>query len=274
MAKRGYISPDGKARKTAKIYLGDANGLARRITKAYLGDKNGVAREWFSSSVPISTLPVGTTVYLPYVYGGKQYSEPFLIIHQGLPDSTLYDSSCDGTWLVYTRNCLRTESENYWDSSSEEEDYNNDYENSDVHAALTYSYWDIYCQSIVKKISKQVKIPYRPGYVYGNTNVNSGANGLSAQMFLLSAIEVGYDGSDVPIDGATLDYFKDVSDAERAIGVQGFLRTPVVKSISSAYFVTSGGTFGYTTTENDMGYRPAFILPSDTLVDDELNIIA
>lgn len=44
MAKNGYVSVDGKARKIGKYFVGDENGVARKVTKAYIGDENGKAR--------------------------------------------------------------------------------------------------------------------------------------------------------------------------------------------------------------------------------------
>ena len=43
----------------------------------------------------ISTLAVGSSVYLNV--GGVR--KEFLVVHQGKP-SSLYDSSCNGTWLL------------------------------------------------------------------------------------------------------------------------------------------------------------------------------
>lgn len=227
-----------------------------------------------SFGTPISTLPVGTTVYLPYTYYGSRRVEPFLIIHQGLPNATSYDASCNGTWLVYKSDCLRSGGDNYWDSSSDDEDYDNDYEHSDVHGAFAYESWDIRAQSEVNKICKQVKIPYRPGKGTSKT-VRSGANGLSTKLFLLSYTEVGFSGSSyAPIEGVALDFFKGITNSNRLIGVQGFLRTPYCSHSATAFLVNSSGAASNTTTENQQIYRPAFIVPSDLSVDEDFNVMA
>lgn len=226
-----------------------------------------------SFGTPISTLPVGTTVYLPYTYYGSRRVEPFLIIHQGLPNDTSYDASCNGTWLVYKSDCIDSVGDEYWDSSSDDEDYDNDYEYSDVHSALTYGWWNIRAKSEVNKICKQVKIPYRPGKGMSKT-VKSGVNGLSTKLFLLSYTEVGFSGSSyAPIEGVALDFFKGVTNSNRLIGVQGFLRTPYCNYSDTAFLVNSSGASSYTTTENQQIYRPAFIVPSDMMVDGDNNII-
>ena len=53
---------NGAARKVKKMYVG-VNGVARKVKKGYVG-VNGVARQFFDGGVPISTLPVGSTVKL------------------------------------------------------------------------------------------------------------------------------------------------------------------------------------------------------------------
>ena len=45
---------------------------------------------------PISELSVGSSVY------AKESGTPaeFIVVHHGNPDSSIYDASCDGTWLL------------------------------------------------------------------------------------------------------------------------------------------------------------------------------
>ena len=144
-------------------------------------------------STKLSALSVGSSVYLN-VNGTKT---EFLVVNQGLP-SSLYDSSCNGTWLlmkqIYT---TRT-----WDSS------NNDYENSDIHSYLNGTFLGL-LDSDIQAAVKQVKIPYRKGTGSGGSTV-SGSSGLSTKIFLLSGYELGWTTSNssyFPVDGAKLSYF-------------------------------------------------------------------
>lgn len=151
---------------------------------------------------PISTgtsagdIDVGATVKI----NENGQAVDYLVVHQGLP-SDIYDSSCDGTW------CLRKDiaEKRMWGSGS-----SNVLETSDIHAYLNGDWMNRYGPDVTEAI-KQVKIPYRQGGGPGGTD-QSGANGLSCKVFLLSGYEVGWTTSDdpnIPVDGAKLDYFID-----------------------------------------------------------------
>ena len=95
----------------------------------------------------------------------------FIVVHQGKP-SSLYDESCNGTWLL-----MKDLYENrQWHSSNV-----NDYANSTIHIYLNSTFLNLFDANIRSQI-KQVKIPYRPGPGYDKT-VNNGANGLSTKIF-------------------------------------------------------------------------------------------
>lgn len=211
----------------------------------------------------IGDLAVGSSVYVKYM--GTPYE--FLVVHQGLPDATLYDSSCDGTWLVM-KNIF---SKMAWDST------NNDYENSDIKSSLDsmYIYFDI-SSSI-----KQVKLPYQKGTSPGGS-VSSGANGLSSRMFLLSAKEVGHTASTSPADGVCLDYFaglSSVAEPKRIAYYSGsadywWLRSASTYGKRYSWMVNKEGEVAMTDIGNSMGVRPAMILPSDAKIDENFNVIA
>lgn len=119
----------------------------------------------------------------------------FVVLHQGKP-SPIYDDSFNGGTI------MRFESipENYqWTTTG-----TNDYAASGVQAHIQeyVQYFDPGIQSSIKT----VKIPYRPG-AGSSATVNSGANGLECQMYLLSVTELGITQGDVPVDGAKLDYY-------------------------------------------------------------------
>ena len=217
---------------------------------------------------PLGNLAVGTVVKAP-INGN---TTEFIVVHQGRP-SSMYDSSCNGTWLllknIYT--------ERTWDSS------NNDYKNSDIHSYLNGTFLNLFDDSI-KNTIKQVKIPYQNGTGSGGS-VASGANGLSCKIFLLSGYEVGFSTSDnsyFPRDGAKLSYFSsgtgNAANNKCIANYNGsatiwWLRSPITNDTDSVWYVNSDGDCNYWYYFNTFGVRPALVLPSDILVDDELNIL-
>lgn len=215
----------------------------------------------------ISTLAVGSSVYLNV--GGVK--KEFLVVHQGLP-SSLYDASCDGTWLL-----MKDIYENrQWNSSD-----SNVYETSTVNTYLNGPFLGLF-DSNIQGIIKQVKIPYRKGG--GSGTDQSGANGLSCKVFLLSGSEVGWTSSDsqyFPQDGAKLSYFgaSAVGNSKRIANYGGSaaswgLRSPSTYSRDSyMWFVFSDGGYSAAGPSASVGIRPALILPSTTQVDDSGNVV-
>ena len=218
----------------------------------------------------ISTLAVGSSVYLNV--GGVR--KEFLVVHQGKP-SSLYDESCNGTWLL-----MKDIYENrQWNSSNF-----NVYETSTVNTYLNGPFLSLF-DSNIQGIIKQVKIPYRKNGGSGGTD-QSGANGLSAKIFLLSGYEVGFTTSDFPyfpIDGAKLSYFESGTGAsaknKRIAYLNGsaalwWLRSPdtsVTDEVLGVY--SDGDPYNRRRASLSLGIRPALILPSTTLVDDSGNVV-
>lgn len=217
----------------------------------------------------ISTLAVGASVYLNV--GGVRTE--FLVVHQGLP-SSMYDSSCAGTWLL-----MKDIYENrQWDSS----DYNA-YETSTVNTYLNGPFFSRF-DSNIQGIIKQVKIPYRKGGGAGGPD-QSGANGLPAKIFLLSAYEVGFMNhysSDYPVEGAKLDYFESGNGTsatnKRIANLNGstadwWLRSPRIEYKDYVLRIYSDGQLGNGVVSYPYGIRPALVLPFTTLVDDSGNVV-
>ena len=218
----------------------------------------------------ISSLAVGSSVYLNV--GGVK--KEFLVVHQGLP-SSLYDASCDGTWLLM-KDCYENRQ---WNSSE-----SNVYETSTVNTYLNGPFLSLF-DSNIQGIIKQVKIPYRKNGGSGGTD-QSGANGLSAKIFLLSGYEVGFTTSDFPyfpIDGAKLSYFESGTGAsaknKRIAYLNGsaalwWLRSPdtsVTDEVLGVY--SDGDPYNRRRASLSLGIHPALILPSTTLVDDSGNVV-
>ena len=196
----GYISAAGPARKIKGIYVG-VNGVAHTVQKAYVGDAGGKARLWYQRGKPLSNYAVGSSVYFKV----NNVRTEWLVVQQGNPNTSKYDSSCDGTWLLL-KGLYATQP---WDGAG------NSYGAASIAASyLETTFYNLIESGIRGKI-KQVRIPYWNGK--GNAgSLSVLAAGLSAKVFLLSGYEVGWTTSDnsyLPQDGAKLAYFG--SDANR-----------------------------------------------------------
>lgn len=124
----------------------------------------------------------------------------YLVVQQGKP-SSIYDDSCNGTWLL-RQDCI--ENRVWYDFGSDWPE--NTLETSDIQPWLNSTMLSKY-DSKTQSWIKQVKIPYHKGGGEDGSD-QTGANGLSCKVFLLSAIEVGSMlSSTVPNDGWRLNYF-------------------------------------------------------------------
>lgn len=214
--------------------------------------------------VTLSSKAIGSTIKLKVNGSAKD----FIVVHQGKP-SSVYDDSCNGTWLL-----MKDIYENrQWHSSN-----TNDYANSTIHSYLNSTFLNLF-ESNIKNAIKQVKLPYRKGSGT-STTVTSGSNGLSAKIFLLSATETSFSFSSMPSgEGAELAYFKgcadNSSDSKRVAYLNGsatswWLRSPGCSNYSfSALYVFSNGDWRYNYCSSSVGIRPALILPSTLLVSDD-----
>ena len=217
------------------------------------------------ASVALSSKAVGSIVKIK-VNGTLR---DFIVVQQGKP-SSIYDESCNGTWLLM-KDLYESRQ---WHSSNV-----NDYANSTIHSYLNSTFLNLIDANIRAQI-RQAKIPYRPGSGT-STSINSGANGLSAKIFLLSNIEVGGDPSwsYFPKDGAKLAYFElgtgTSANNKRLAYLNGsaalwWLRSPLTFNSRDAWFVYSGGNSDRTNgCSGAYGIRPALILPSTLLVSDD-----
>ena len=217
------------------------------------------------ANVKLGTKAVGSVLKLNLNGSPKN----FIVVHQGKP-SSLYDDSCDGTWVLMQD----IHSTRQWDGS------NNDYKNSDIHSWLNGTFLNLFDANIRDAI-KQVKIPYHNG-TGSSGSVASGANGLSCKIFLLSGYELGWTKSDnsyFPQDGAKLDYFTagtgSAANNKRIAKYNGsatywWTRSPRTLNSDRVWLVGSDGDYydrwDYYYAD---GVRPAFVLPSTLSVSDD-----
>lgn len=208
----------------------------------------------------MSDLEIGSSIKLNL--NGTPWD--WLVVHQGLP-SSLYDESCDGTWLLLKNIYEKRQ----WHSSDV-----NKLESSTIHSYLNGDFLNLF-DGKVKGAIKQVKIPYRKGGGSGGTD-QSGANGLLTKSFLLSWDEVGFTTSDIQNFSqadAKLDYFTASSggNSTRIANFNGsaddwWLRSQSTGGTKYVFGVYSDGDYFSERASASNGIRPAIILPSDMLV--------
>ena len=202
------------------------------------------------ANVKLSTKAVGSIVKIKVNGAAKD----FIIVHQGLPGSN-YDASCNGVWVVmkdiYTTSTFGN---------------SNSYKDSSIHSYLNSTFYNL-IDSNIRAAIKQVKIPYT------NSGVQSGANGLSTKVFLLSGTEVGFSGvSYMNTEGAKLAYFDSASKRVAYNGssaAEWWLRSPYTYSGSRVWSVKTDGSNDYWVYYYAYGVRPAFVLPSELVVSDD-----
>ena len=206
----------------------------------------------------LGNLDVGTEIIL------NENGTPinYLIVNQGIPEnSSLYDASCDGTWLLRKDIAEKRQ----WHSS-----HSNSYKASTIHTYLNGTFLNLF-DADIREVIKQVKIPYVNGT--GNSAVASGSSGLSCKIFLLSGREVGFSTSDsqyFPNDGAKLSYFESGVGSsalnKRIAKLSGlatvwWLRSPLTLNALNAWYVYSNGSYGNDFCNRSYGIRPALVLP-------------
>ena len=217
------------------------------------------------ANVLLSTKAVGSTVKLKVDGSLKE----FIVVHQGKP-SSMYDESCNGTWLLM-KDCYVSRA---WHSSNI-----NKYESSDIHSYLNNTFINLF-DSNIRDAIKQVKLPYRKNGGSGGQD-QSGANGLLCKIFLLSGYEVGWTTSDngyFPVDGAKLSYFESgtgtSANNKRIANLNGsaaywWLRSPGTVNTGRVWLVYAVGGCDDVGASSSYGIRPALVLPSTLLVSDD-----
>ena len=214
------------------------------------------------ANVKLGTKSVGSIVKIK-VNGA---SKDFIVVQQGNPNTSTYDSSCAGTWLlmkdIYTTSTFGN---------------SNSYKDSSIHTYLNSTFYNL-IDSDIRNAIKQVKIPYQNGTGSGGS-LATGSNGLSTKVFLLSGYEVGWTTSDngyFPKDGVRLAYFGNSSGGNsKRVAYNGssaaiwWLRSPNTYNYVNVWNVNADGSINLSWYSNSYGVRPAFILPSTLVVSDD-----
>ena len=206
------------------------------------------------ANVKLGTKAVGSIVKIK-VNGA---SKDFIVVQQGNPNTSTYDSSCNGTWLlmkdIYTTSTFGS---------------NNSYKDSSIHTYLNGTFYNL-IDSNIRAAIKQVKIPYQNGTGSGGS-LPPGSNGLSTKVFLLSGYEAGWTTSDngyFPKDGVRLAYFGNSSSGNsKRIAYNGssaavwWLRSPYTNGGNGVWHVDTDGSGGSYWCGDSYGVRPALFFP-------------
>lgn len=220
------------------------------------------------ATVALSSYSVGDSVYLKESNGNVEY----IVVHKGIPSTSLYDSSCNGVWLL--RKAIYNSQA--WNSNNV-----NNYANSTIHTWLNGTFLGRF-SSAVQGLIKDVKIPYCYSSSTAATYTNmTGPNGVSTKVFLLASQEVG---SATSGDGSKLDYFLSGTTAGtdaanlRIANYNGsaynwYLRSAYAGNASyygkSVRLVGPEGTARYSyEAKGSYGIRPAVIVPASAVVTD------
>ena len=242
-----------EAIRTPGIWGGNLGLALQKLAGAVLYNRTQQAK-YAEVTVDLSAVSVGEEVNLPY----NGIMVPHIVGHIGNPDSSLYDASCDGVWLL--RKDIAGNGQ--WNNSGV-----NTLSGSAIMSTIA-GYMADY-ENVVKAAIKTVKIPYCIGG--GNSAVNSGANGLECNLFPLSGVEVGFisdeDNPYQPNDGAKLDYFiegesADANQRRKESSGVFTLRSPFTNGSSNVWVVDVDGGSNLGGASASYGLRYAFIMPT------------
>lgn len=188
----------------------------------------------------------------------------YIVVNQGIPEnSSLYDASCDGTWLL-RKNIY---SQAVWDAGN-----SSTLPGADIFTTML-NMLSLYDSDIQGAIL-QVKIPYCIGG--GSSTIRSGANGLSCRIFPLGGYEVGFSKSVntyFPVDGAKLSYFESGTGASalnkrianyNSSATHWWLRSQNTFRDSRSWSVDSNGNYNGDDCTDLYGIRPCFIMDGAT----------
>lgn len=195
-------------------------------------------------------------------------SRTFLIVQQGNPDPDLYDASCDGTWLLLD-DLYTTRS---WGSSG-------NYPATALHSWLNETFLAS-LDTTVQSIIQTATLPY---WDRSAGAFKTGANGFQAKVFLLSGSEIGWEAAKLDEQdlGVALAYFEGSGSASAPIRVAylgssakpWWTRDPDAAASNKSWYVMDNGNGTVASGSNSYGIRPAIILPSGTLIDEDGTLV-
>lgn len=226
-----------------------------------------VGMEAPSAGILASDIAVGSTVKL--MENGSAVD--FIVVHQRIPSTTAYHTSCNGTWIM--RKDLYTTLK--WGDSYSEVNY----PQSNIPAYLDGTYYNLFDAN-----AKAAILPITLCYDYDG--YGSSGNDLAAKVFIPSANELGvYQGNvtnGVGSAGEIFDYFKpavqylDVAISKAVAKLNGTATVWFTRTLADSYRCvvgTDGKVSAIATWATTHGIRPTMILSSNAIFDEETMIL-
>lgn len=175
----------------------------------------------------------------------------FRVVQVGNPDPSIYDTSCDGIWVMAVDRSI-----NMVFGS------NNDYKSSNVHTWCNGDFINGFEPEMREKI-KTVKIPYWDG-TGTEGSLKNGAEGLSTKGFILSLEEFNHTLDGVRSIGDALSAF--TVDVPQTLSTYFVCRNPSASNNTQVASLHTGNQTPqiiYSATQT-LAITPCFILPLDT----------
>lgn len=193
-----------------------------------------------------------------------QFLRNWVVVHQGNPNTNIYNNSCNGTWLVGTIGPDIVSGA--WNGTQI-----NTLPDSAIMNKLE-EYFTTKLDSSIQAATHNVKIPYASGNNTAIANILD--NGLSCHLFPLSGHEVvsNLSTQSVVAEGSILDYYSANSPVmffETGYQSQNYwLRSPLNNNNMTSYYVNNSGLLNTATvTTTGYIYIPAMVI-SGLLNDD------
>lgn len=251
------IGSVSKATESGYVNIG---GVWKPIVEAY-DNIGGVWKSaWETGGTRIGDLAVGSSVWFA-AYDGEL--QEWIVVHQGNPDTSKYDSAANGTWLLskVIFNDVGSSSGVAWGDTAV-----GGYASSGVYQYMAVSFHNTVPQNILSKI-------YSISPPCGGT--------AESKFFPLSSKELGGTGTNYGLssDGTTLSYFIGADDTKRQAKIykstsyQEYFTRSTNETKGTVVCVAAAGTFYARSLPRTTRNRPACVMDSNTLVDGTGNII-
>ena len=200
---------------------------------------------------PVGELPAGTIVYMN-VDGVRT---PYIVVHQGNPDTSAYGASCNGTWVLMKDIYTLTRWQNRQNTRYDEE-----------YSCLVRQLAQTFPSKLETVIQNNL-IPLKLLNVYSFQDISGD------KVFPLTSDDL-----------SKMDYFRDGIASKRIANYNGvangyWLRDPSsdgssIKYVTATGVITTRDDNSYLSSYQGQGFRPLYILNTASLMaDSDFNII-
>ena len=200
---------------------------------------------------PVGELPAGTIVYMN-VDGVRT---PYIVVHQGNPDTSAYGASCNGTWVLMKDIYTLTRWQNRQNTRYDEE-----------YSCLVRQLAQTFPSKLETVIQNNL-IPLKLLNVYSFQDISGD------KVFPLTSDDL-----------SKMDYFRDGIASKRIANYNGvangyWLRDPSsdgssIKYVTATGVITTRDDNSYFSSYQGQGFRPLYILNTASLMaDSDFNII-